>query len=206
MIKKLMGVFIAINGVGCGISLFLQSGLGSDPIGVLCDGISRSLNISIGQASLIYNLIVILIAAIVAKGNLGLGTVIYALLSGYFIDFYNWIFAPLKIGELNFLGRLAVYVIGEILLAAALAMLIYFKLGMNALDAVLYKVNSLTGISYAVLRTGCDILYSILGVILGGVFGIGTLISFLTTGYLVGKFTRIMDAMNRLNKDNKSYS
>lgn len=189
------GIFIAMNGVGCGVALFLHCGLGSDPIGILCDGISRSLNISFGNASLIYSLILITLAMLTARRNIGMGTIIYAIFSGYFIDFYKWLFNPLQLGELNIIGRVITYVIGQLVLTFALAILIKFQLGMNALDAVIYKVEAVTGIPYIIIRTCCDILLTITGFILGGVFGIGTIISVITTGFLVGKNVKILDKL-----------
>lgn len=189
--KRALGIFAAMNGVGCGVGLFLQCGLGSDPIGILCDGISRSLGIQFGNASLLYNAIVIVLALIVAKRNMGAGTIVYALTSGYFIDFYSWLFSPLQLGEQIFAVKLLVYLIGELLFAFALALLIRFELGMNALDALLYKLEEKTSVKYSVLRTGTDFLYTVTGFLLGGVFGIGTVLSILFTGTLVGWFVKL---------------
>lgn len=188
--KRMLGIFAAMNGVGCGVALFLQCGLGSDPIGILCDGISRSLGIQFGNASLLYNLVVIILALLIAKKNMGAGTIVYAVFSGYFIDFYSWILTPLQLSEKIFIIKILIYLIGEVLFAFALALLIRFKLGMNALDALLYKIEEKTKIKYSMLRTGTDFVYTVIGYLLGGVFGIGTVISILFTGTLVGIFAK----------------
>lgn len=169
-----MAVFFALNFVGCGISLFLKSGLGSDPIGVLCSGISDFFNIRYGYAALIYNLFVIAVALIDAKGDIGPGTVIYAVSIGFFVDLYRGLFGPLLPDSLKFIYKFLIYITGQMLFSAGLAVLISFRLGMNSLDAVLYRIKAATGISYSILRTGCDILYTIIGTVLGGAFGIGT--------------------------------
>lgn len=188
--KRMLGIFAAMNGVGCGVALFLQCGLGSDPIGILCDGISRSLGIQFGNASLLYNLVMIILALLIAKKNMGAGTIIYAVFSGYFIDFYSWILTPLHLAEKIFIIKILVYLVGEVLFAFALALLIRFKLGMNALDALLYKIEEKTKIKYSMLRTGADFVYTVIGYLLSGVFGIGTVISILFTGTLVGVFAK----------------
>lgn len=189
--KRALGIFAAMNGVGCGVGIFLQCGLGSDPIGILCDGISRSLGIQFGNASLLYNVIVIVLALLVAKKNMGAGTIVYAVCSGYFIDFYSWLLSPLQLSGRQMAIRLLAYLIGELLFAFALALLIRFELGMNALDALLYKLEEKTSVKYAILRTGTDFLYTATGFLLGGVFGIGTVLSILFTGTLVGKFVKL---------------
>ena len=187
--KRMLGIFAAMNGVGCGVALFLQCGLGCDPIGILCDGISGSLGIQFGHASLIYNTELIVLSLCVAQKNIGLGTVIYAVFSGYFIDLYCWMLTPLHLSEQGFFAKICVYLVGEFLFALALALLIRLKLGMNALDALLYKLEEKRRIKYSLLRTGTDFVYTLIGFCLGGVFGIGTMISILFTGTLVGIFT-----------------
>lgn len=188
-IRKWLGIFAAVNGVGIGVGLFLQCGLGSDPTGVLCDGISRALGLSFGHASLLYNLLLAVLAYFAANRSMGAGTIVYALCSGYFIEFYSRLLAGLHLSGSSLWLRLGLYAVGELVFAASLACLIHFKLGMNALDALLYKIEAKTNIRYSVQRTCCDLLYTAVGAALGGVFGIGTLVPVLLTGMLVAVFT-----------------
>lgn len=192
-VKKCLLVFLVMNLVGIAVALFLASGLGSDSIGLLCDGIRHVLPISFGNASLLYNLLIIVLAFIVAKENLGLGTVVYALVSGYFIDFYGYVIELLKVNENIMAVRILSFIIGECCLSLGLAILIQLKLGMNALDAVLYKIQEKSKLPYAGLRTGCDISYVILGTLMGGTFGIGTICSVLLTGTMVSKIIKIIE-------------
>ena len=191
--KKCLLVFLVMNLVGIAVTLFLASGLGSDSIGLLCDGIRHVLPISFGNASLLYNLLIIVLAFCIAKENLGLGTVVYALMSGYFIDFYGYIIEVLKVNENVMAVRILSFIIGQCCLSLGLAILIQLKLGMNALDAVLYKVQEKSKLPYAGLRTACDISYVILGTLMGGTFGIGTICSVLLTGSMVSKIIKIIE-------------
>lgn len=191
--KKCLLVFLVMNLVGIAVALFLASGLGSDSIGLLCDGIRHVLPISFGNASLLYNLLIIVLAFGIAKENLGLGTVVYALVSGYFIDFYGYIIEALKVNENVMAVRVLSFIIGQCCLSLGLAILIQLKLGMNALDAVLYKIQEKSKLPYAGLRTACDISYVILGTLMGGTFGIGTICSVLLTGTMVSRIIKIID-------------
>ena len=192
-VKKCLLVFCVMNLVGIAVALFLASGLGSDSIGLLCDGIRNVLPVSFGNASLLYNLLIIVVAFIVAKENLGLGTVVYALVSGYFIDFYGYVIELLKVNENIMAVRILSFIIGQCCLSLGLAILIQLKLGMNALDAVLYKIQEKSKLPYAGLRTGCDISYVILGTLMGGTFGIGTICSVLLTGTMVSKIIKVIE-------------
>lgn len=77
--KKVLGIFAAMNSVGLGIALFLQCGLGGDSVAVFCEGLQVALEIRFGHASLIFNLVMILISWIVSRKNIGMGTMVYAL-------------------------------------------------------------------------------------------------------------------------------
>ena len=195
-LKKCLLIFLVMNLVGAAVALFLENGLGSDSIGLLCDGLHRITSLSYGNASLLYNLTIILAAAIFARGNLGAGTIVYALTSDYFIDFYRWVLSPLSLGENPFLFRFLGFALGQILLSLALAILIQLRLGMNALDALLTRLSQSTGISYAILRTGADLTYVVVGTLLGGTFGIGTILSVLLTGTMIKAFTRVLAAFS----------
>ncbi|NSF23834.1 hypothetical protein HQK13_02455 [Blautia wexlerae] len=64
IMSKIVMVFVVMNLIGIAVALFLESGLGSDSVGLLCDGIRHTFLISFGNASLFYNLLIILIACL----------------------------------------------------------------------------------------------------------------------------------------------
>lgn len=197
IMSKIVMVFVVMNSIGIAVALFLDSGLGSDSVGLLCDGIRHTFLISFGNASLFYNLLIILIACLVARKNMGLGTVVYALVSGYFIDFYSWILTDIHLAEQDMLIRILAFAIGQCCLSLGLALLIQLNLGMNALDAVLYKIQNHTNFSYTIMRTGCDISYVVIGTVLGGTFGAGTICSVLVTGTMVTMITNIIGRIQK---------
>ena len=197
IMSKIVMVFVVMNSIGIAVALFLESGLGSDSVGLLCDGIRHTFLISFGNASLFYNLLIILIACLVARKNMGLGTVVYALVSGYFIDFYSWILTDIHLAEQDMLIRILAFAIGQCCLSLGLALLIQLNLGMNALDAVLYKIQNHTNFSYTIMRTGCDISYVVIGTVLGGTFGAGTICSVLVTGTIVTMITNIIGRIQK---------
>lgn len=187
MLYKAGMIFVVMNLVGIAVALFLAVKFGSDSIGLLCDGLSRVLHISFGNASLLYNLLIIILAYFVARNNLGGGTIVYALCSGYFIDFYGMVLSSFNLGEQPVFVRMVCFALGQCFLSSGLAILIQLELGMNALDAIICKIQEKTSISYRVMRTGCDISYVVIGTLCGGTFGIGTICSVLLTGTMVSK-------------------
>ena len=198
---KVLGVFLAMNCVGFAVAMFLSVNLGSDSIGLLCDGIHVFFHLQYGNASVLYNLLIIGIALCCARKNLGMGSIAYALISGYFIDFYCFLLEPLQLSQALLSIRLLGLVLGQLSLAFALAMLIQLDLGMNALDAVLHKVVKVTGWNYTVLRTMIDVAYALMGSLLGGVFGIGTIFSVLTMGSCIGMFTKLIEKIGNHQRE-----
>ncbi|GAA0085926.1 membrane protein [Clostridium sp. CTA-7] len=191
--KKYLFIFLAINLIGIAVALFLESQLGCDPTGVLYDGISRFISIKFGSASFIYNLLLIGIAFLIARNNLGIGTIVYGLLAGFFIDFYRGIFSQFELASMGIQYAVLVFLIGELCMSLAIAILIQLKLGMTALDCLLVKFKEHFHISYAFLKIGIDIFYVVIGTSLGGIFGIGTIISAMVTGILVSKFVKVIE-------------
>lgn len=184
---KYARIFLAVNFLGIGISCFLESGLGCDPIALLSDGISKVCSVSFGTASFFYNAATIVLAFLLAKKYLGAGTIVYGLLSGFVIDFYGMVFERFSISCPGLLGNVLFFCTGEILMSTAFAILMQLNLGMTALDALLTAGNRKTGVPYAVWKMGMDAVFVITGFLLGGSFGVGTIVSVAVTGMLVAR-------------------
>ncbi|MBM6668960.1 hypothetical protein H6A64_14270 [Lacrimispora saccharolytica] len=197
---KYLFIFWATNLIGIAVALILESGLGCDPIGLFCDGLSHLLSVSFGLASFFYNVLIIVIALFMARHNLGTGTIVYGLLSGFFIDFYRMFFEGLTLGKRGVIVAVPTFLLGELCMSLAFAILMQLKLGMTALDAVLKKVEKNAHIPYAYIKIGTDILLVVSGIFMGGVFGIGTIISALVTGILVAKFTKLIEHVQIKNE------
>lgn len=185
--KKGYLLFAATNLISLGVSLFLESRLGSDPLTVLQEGIHHVLHISVGTASFLYNAVILTAALILARNKLGVGTVIYSLTVGFFIDLYCGVLSRMPVGDLLTV-RIVCLTAGQIVLSMGYALLIELKLGVNGLDAILLYLETKIHLSYKYLRTLADALYALSGFLLGGVIGLGTIVSILATGYFIAVF------------------
>ena len=176
-------------GIGVGVGLILNANIGSDTVTVFQDGLHCQLHISYGQASRLYNLVLIAAAFLTARNYCGAGTVISALVTGFAIDGTVALTGGLIAG-ISLPGRLLVFLIGQTVYAFSLAMLIRCQLGMNGLDSLLHAAQARLGISYSILRWGADLALTVLGCLVGGIAGVGTVISIVTTGPLIHRFQR----------------
>lgn len=176
-----------------GICFFVAVGLGSDSIDVLLDGMSRTFGITLGQAQLIFITIMTVIAAAVNRKEVGVLSVLGGLAIGQFIDLFNIWVLPLELASQPIAVRVVALSAGQLLLSASYAILQTVRNGMNVTDAIVKKLAETPGGGYALWRTIYDGACLIAGMLIGGVFGVGTVLFVLVNGNLVKLFSRALE-------------
>lgn len=188
--KKILLIVLAGVLIGSGVGIILFANIGGDTITVFQDGLHNVFSISYGQASRLYNIVLIVIAALFARKYFGFGTIISALITGYAIDFiFELMNSHFTIN--SFITALSIFMIGQLIYTLGLSILIRCKLGMNSLDSLIYRIIEYIHIDYKVVRFIADLLLVLIGYFLKGVVGVGTIISILSTGIMIDKFTKI---------------
>jgi len=191
-IKMILGVFFAIILAAIGVCIFVESGLGSDTLTVLIEGIHTTFGVTLGSGSMICNLILLSVALLLARENVGSTTVIYTLMIGFAIDFMNRFIVLLHISEAIFGMKIFYVGVAQICFGLCYALLIKYRKGMHCIDAIIYYFMNKYNVPYIIGRTSMDIIFVIAGILLGGVVGVGTIISCATTGILVDFFVKII--------------
>ncbi len=188
----LKGFIICCAGccIGIGVGIILYANVGSDTVTVFQDGLHVLLRITYGQASRIYNFVLIIIALLIAKSYFGSGTIISAFITGYVIDFTFDVLTALNL-HLDFWLLLIVFLIGQTIYSIGLSILIRCNLGMNALECILYRLIDYIRIDYKWVRLVADSFLTVFGYLLGGIVGIGTILSIVCTGVMVDTFSKI---------------
>jgi uncharacterized membrane protein YczE len=172
---------------GVGIPLFVQSHLGTAPWDVLHAGLATLTGLEIG---LVINLIGLLVLPlwIPLKERIGLGTVLNALVIGLVVDFAK--------PRLPTPGALPVQVIfvfaGLFAIAIGSGLYIGSGLGAGPRDGVMMGLRRV-GLSVRAGRTVIEFVTVVLGVLLGGRVGFGTIV------FLVGIGPLVQVALSRLS-------
>lgn len=205
-IETIFAIFVAILLTGISVALFVHANLGSDTITVFIDGLHRVLSISIGSGSRIYNIVMLVIALIVSRKNIGWATIAYALCVGFAMDYFEGLLEPFHIEQSSMLIRLLCVCIGQIGFGLTYALLIKYRKGMNQLDAISYAIVDKTKIPFKWIRTGADVVLLISGWLLGGVVGIGSVIAMGTTGILIDFFLKYIIKGGKNETDTKGIS
>ncbi|MDO4499744.1 MAG: hypothetical protein Q4B60_00550 [Erysipelotrichaceae bacterium] len=191
IVKKALLTILAGICIGTGVGIILYANIGGDTITVFQDGMHSTMSISYGQASRLYNLVLILIAIIFARKYFGVGTIVSAFITGYLIDFSYELLMKTNLNT-SFAIAFVIFMVGQVIYTTGLSILISCKLGMNALDSIIYKILEFIKADYKIVRLLADILLTLLGYLMGGVVGVGTVISIVCTGWMIDTFTKLI--------------
>lgn len=185
--------FLATCIIGFGISLFIECQLGSDPMSVFLDGVNRVSGWPIGWIDQVLNIVLLLIGYGCNKRYVGINTIINVLLIGICVELPHQLIQSLGLADSSLGVRLILVLVAQLAMATGLAWLQTFEKGMSNIDAILITIHDKTGIRYWLLRMGYDALFIIVGWLLGGTIGIGTIIAILTTGYFTEIIRKLID-------------
>ena len=165
---------------GFGIYLTIQANIGAAPWDVLNLGISKTLGILYGNASIAVSLTILFID-ILLKEPIGIAMIIDAVVVGKAVDFFNWLHPVPKCGSL--LTGIPVMIAGIFILSYTQFTYMAASLGCGPRDTLLValakrlKQLPIGTISIALLSTA-----TLIGWLLGGPVGPGTIISAFGTG------------------------
>ena len=171
-------VSLFVNGFG--VFLTIHAGIGSAPWDVLNIGISKTLGILYGNASIAVS-VTILIIDILMKEPIGIAMFIDAVVVGKAVDFFNWIDIVPKSSTV--VGSIVMMFIGLVILAYTQFTYMIASLGCGPRDTLLVglakrlKRLPIGLVSIMLLGTA-----TLIGWLLGGPVGLGTIICAFGTG------------------------
>lgn len=180
MIKDTSKAVLACAVSGFGVVMIIQYSHGVDPLSLFQLGLSTHTGLSVGTIALIYNIILLLLSFIVNKKKLGIGTLVYTITLGYFMDTSISILPELS-GTATLIG----FFIGHFILCIGNASLLYLDFGLSSLDAIIQWVVQKFHIRYGFIKVSTDIFFACAGILLGSIIQWGSLYIMLTTGFIV---------------------
>ena len=190
-VKDISAATLATGMVGAATCCYVRAGLGGDSVAVFFDGLSSFAGISLGTASWLFNLVLIITACLMARKHLGWTTIYNSLLNGLFVDLANWALDPVLGFSDSLLYRWVLMLSGLLLLGSSCALMMRHCPGMSVLDAITAGVADRVGWSFRVVRIGIDVVLMLIGFVLGGVVGLGTIVAVLGTGPVIQFFYQL---------------
>ncbi|HUR08554.1 MAG TPA: hypothetical protein VM347_38860 [Nonomuraea sp.] len=180
---------------GYGITMTLGSGLGLGPWDVLHQGVSLHLPLSFGQASIATGAVVILIG-LGLQVRPGIATICNMGLVGLFIDFVvaNGLLIDVRGGPL--VARVALDLAGIAVMGLGSALYIKAAMGAGPRDGLMLVLSRLSGQRVALVRAALETAVLVLGFVLGGTVGIGTVLFAVGIGPAVDLSFQLMGVPN----------
>jgi uncharacterized membrane protein YczE len=177
--RRLVQLYAGLLLYGFSIALMVRSDLGLAPWDVLHSGLTKWFPIDIGEALVIVSFLV-MIAWVPLREMPGIGTVSNAILIGLSTDvFLAVIEAPHGLAL-----RAALLVAGVGLQGVATAAYIGAQLGRGPRDGLMTGLSRRTDRSLRMVRTAMELTVVAVGLVLGGVAGLGTIVYALAIGPL----------------------
>ena len=165
-----------------GIVLAIKANIGYAPWEVFHVGLSISTGMSIGLASIIAGVFIVVLVTILGE-KFGLGTIAGMILTGVFLDIILWIdIIPLI--ENMALG-IIILIAGLFLIAFGSYFYMKSAFGAGPRDNLMVVLTRKSVIPVGVCRGAVELLVTLIGWLLGGMVGIGTVVSMLAVGFCV---------------------
>ena len=172
------------------ISVMLNAHTGVDPWSVFHDGISQHTPISFGTISLLSGLSVLALASFWLKAPVGIGSILNILLIGPYVDLFNMSgLVPVQNSLAIGLVQLCCGVLG---MAVSIGLYVNADLGAGPRESLVLGISQKFAISVRAAKIFVEIGVLATGIILGGQFGIGTIIFASCIGFLMQFFLKLL--------------
>ena len=185
VIIKLPKLFLGFALCALGITLLLKANLGMNPWGTFTSGLVNITGLSFGQLTQLIGLFII-IATLPIKSIPGIGTLLNMYFIGIFIDLFSnlsWLATPD-----HFLLQLTMCFMGLFILSFGIYVYLSCGLGAGPRDGLMIALIKITNSSATFVKPMIEITVTIVGILLGGPLGIGTVIVALSGGRILDYF------------------
>ena len=164
-----------------GISMTIKGQkLGIAPWDVLNVGLYKNFGLSIGTWGIISGFIIIVSTAAVLKEWPKIGTWLNMILIGLFIDLFNWL-----LPDIATLGaQILIFSAGVIVIGYGVGIYISPNIGAGPRDSLMLVLVQKTGASIKKVRTTLEVIVALVGWLIGGPVGIGTVLIALFLGQI----------------------
>ena len=184
-IIKTIKLFLGFFFLAYGINMMIISNAGLNPWGVFQQGLSKVTSLSFGQISQIVGLIMIILT-LPFKIYPGIGTLLNMYFCGLFVDVTKDLCFIFNTNTV--FTQYLVYFLGLILFTYGIFLYISCNLGAGPRDGLLIGLIKKTKINATFIKPAIELTVLIIGYLIGGTVGLGTLISAFFGGRILDLF------------------
>ncbi len=194
---RLLLTVLGVTVQGFGLSWLVRLELGADPFTNFMVGCDIILPTGFGTTQLIMNLIMFIYVILFGRQMIGYGTIANMVFLGYIIDFFNWIWdMVLPVGLFD--NRWAAYLVllpafACVILGASTYM--SAGLGTSPYDGIPFIISEQIHKPFKYCRMMWDICFMTVGFLLGGGFGLVTLLVAFFAGPIINAVKKQVDKL-----------
>lgn len=164
-----------------GITLAIGAGFGGATLAILWQGLTNVTGMTIGTSSLVVAVAMIIFALFYDKKQINVGTILYQIIYSFFVDVFTKIQHYSDIKAVNFI----IMLLGIIFFSFGTGLYSAADFGRGSYEAVTFSLAEKNGWKIKIVRMVLDILMVVIGVLLGGKFGICTVATVLLSGPVI---------------------
>lgn len=192
---KILIYFLGMVLTCLGTAVFNLNALGSDAMNTLFTAIAARLGILPGGVYTVFNTVMLTAGFLFARRYMGVGSVLMILVQGFFMNGWmrlllaapGWVFtAPAS--------KACMAALGYFCRALGGALSTSMCLGTAGFEACLFTLADRIHIEYKYLKMASELVYFAAALLLGGVYGIMTLVEVLFYGHGISFFMIRLDA------------
>lgn len=195
LLLRIIILMVGLTIAHLGVTLFILADLGSDPFNVLVQGIFRTVSgivdwsfITHGRVHIVICFLIILALLIVDKNYVKIGTILCMIFGGPIIDLFTIVLAPVFAITDSLVFKIIMLALGCVILAYGMTIVIKSEAGTGPNDLVSVVISDKTKKKFGMVRIVVDVSFVVIGFILGGSIGIGTIICAFCVGPVAGYF------------------
>jgi uncharacterized membrane protein YczE len=180
-------LLVGLTGYGLSMAIMVRAGLGLDPWDVFHQGLAGRTGMTIGIASAVVG-VAVLVAWIPLRNRPGIGTVANVIVIAVTVD------AALAVlpTPTSLPVRIAMMIGAVVMNAISTVLYIGAGLGPGPRDGLMTGLVARTGLSVRLVRTSIEATVLVIGWLLGGTVGVGTLVYAFGIGPLVQLVLRLV--------------
>lgn len=171
-----------------GVTLFMLTNLGADPFNVFVQGLNKLTPFSHGITHMCICFLIIVILLIVERSYIKAGTFVCMALGGPIIDGFTYLLGNLVNESMYLPVRLLIVTAACLILAFGMTIVIQSDAGTGPNDLVAVAISEKLYKPFGIVRVIVDFSFVLIGMLLGGVFGVGTLFCAFLVGTAAGFF------------------
>lgn len=198
-IAKVIVLMIGLTIAHLGCTLFIQSSLGNDPYNVLIQGLFRTIYsatgwgvLTHGRVHIVICFLIIVVLLFVDKSYIKIGTVLCMIFGGPIIDMFTVVLKNIVSENSSLIVRSIALALGCVILAYGMTIVIKSDCGTGPNDLVAVAISDKLNKNFGVVRIIVDLSFVVIGFLLSGTVGVGTVVC----AFLVGPVANIFMPFN----------